>query len=77
MTWEQTYDPNGTLLLSALIAAIPIILFVLTLILLRMKGYPAGTMIVILAFLAAVSGFGMPNPLWLRLYMAFSLAGSP
>lgn len=76
MTWTQTYDPNGTLWVAAIIAAVPVILFILTLILLRMKGYLAGTIIVILALLAAVSGSGVANPLWFRLYMAFSL-GSP
>lgn len=60
MTWTQNYVPIGNLWVSAFIAAIPIIFFFLSLTLLRMKGYLAGTITVILAFLIAVLVYGMP-----------------
>lgn len=60
MTWTQNYVPVGNLWVSAFIAAIPIIFFFLALTFLRMKGYLAGTMTVILAFLIAVFVYGMP-----------------
>lgn len=60
MTWTQNYVPVVNIWLSALIAAIPIIFFFLALTLLRMKGYLAGTITVILSFLIAVFVYGMP-----------------
>lgn len=60
MTWTQNYVPVGNIWLSALIAAIPIIFFFLALTLLRIKGYIAGTITVILSFLIAVFVYGMP-----------------
>ncbi|HEY0274449.1 MAG TPA: L-lactate permease [Paenirhodobacter sp.] len=60
MTWAQDYVPLGNLWLSALIAAIPIIFFFVALTFLRMKGYMAGTITVILTLLIAILVYRMP-----------------
>ena len=49
--WQQNYDPAGNIWLSALIALIPIVFFFLALTKLRLKGYQAGTVTVLLAYL--------------------------
>jgi len=58
--WQQTYDPLGTLWLSALVAALPIVFFFIALALLRMKGYLAGTLTVAIALALAVFFYRMP-----------------
>lgn len=40
--WTQVYNPLGTLWLSALVAAVPIAFFFVTLAVLRWEGYLAG-----------------------------------
>ena len=47
--WQQNYDPAGNIWLSALVALIPIVFFFLALTKLRLKGYQAGTVTVLLA----------------------------
>jgi L-lactate transport len=59
-TWQQLYDPLGNLWLSSLIAAIPIIFFFVALAVIRMKGYLAGTITVVLALLVAILFYNMP-----------------
>ncbi len=58
--WLQQYDPTGNIWLSALIALIPIIFFFLALTKLRMKGYMAGTITVLLALGVALIFYRMP-----------------
>lgn len=58
--WPQNYDPLGNLWLSSLIALVPIAFFFLALTKLRMKGYVAGTVTVILALAVALLLYGMP-----------------
>ncbi|QFY76609.1 L-lactate permease [Alcaligenes faecalis] len=58
--WLQQYDPTGNIWLSALIALIPIIFFFLALTKLRMKGYLAGTITVLLALGVALFFYRMP-----------------
>jgi len=62
-TWHQIYDPAGNLIVSAVVAAIPIIFFFVALTVLRMKGHIAGTITVILALVVAIVFYGMPAPL--------------
>lgn len=58
--WQQNYDPAGNIWISALIALIPIIFFFLALTKLRLKGYQAGTITVLLALGVALLFYKMP-----------------
>ncbi|WP_102283322.1 L-lactate permease [Ottowia massiliensis] len=58
--WQQNYDAAGNIWLSALAALIPIIFFFLALTRLRMKGYVAGTAVVLLALGVALFFYQMP-----------------
>ena len=58
--WQQNYDAAGNIWLSALAALIPIIFFFLALTRLRMKGYVAGTVTVLLALGVALFFYQMP-----------------
>jgi len=60
--WSQIYTPLGSLWLSALVAAIPIIFFFAALAILRIKGHVAGGITLILALLVAIFAYGMPVP---------------
>lgn len=58
--WQQNYDPAGNIWLSALVALIPIVFFFLALTRLRLKGYQAGTITVVLALGVALLFYQMP-----------------
>ncbi|MBB3219230.1 lactate permease LctP family transporter [Pseudoduganella umbonata] len=60
--WNQVYAPLGSLGLSALAAAVPIIFFFLALAVLRMKGHVAGAVTLGLALVVAIFAYGMPVP---------------
>jgi len=60
--WQQNYDPLNNLWLSSLVAVIPIVFFFFALIKLKLKGYKAGTITVVLALLVALLLYGMPVP---------------
>ncbi|MBB3121429.1 lactate permease LctP family transporter [Pseudoduganella violacea] len=60
--WHQLYTPLGSLWLSALVAAIPIIFFFLALAVLRIKGHIAGGITLLLALGVAITAYGMPVP---------------
>lgn len=60
ISWQQNYDPVGNIWISALIALIPIVFFFVALTRLRLKGYVAGTITVLLAFAVALLFYGMP-----------------
>ena len=59
-TWNQIYTPLGSLGLSALAAAIPIVFFFLALTRLRLKGHVAGGITLTLALVVAIGAYGMP-----------------
>jgi lactate permease len=61
-SWTQIYTPLGSLWLSALAAAIPIIFFFVALALLRIKGHVAGAITLALALVVAIFAYGMPVP---------------
>ena len=67
--WTQIYTPLGSLWLSALAAAVPILFFFVALALLRMKGHVAAAITLALAVAVAIGAYGMPAP------QAFAAAG--
>ena len=58
--WQQNYDPAGTIWISALVALIPIVFFFLALTKLRLKGWQAGTVTVLLSLAVALFFYRMP-----------------
>ncbi|GAB3378503.1 L-lactate permease [Azotobacter armeniacus] len=58
--WQQIYDPFANPYLSALLAAIPILFFLLALTLLKLKGLTASCLALGIAVAVALLGFGMP-----------------
>ena len=60
MTWTMNTDPLGSIGLSALVAAIPIIFLGVALAIIKMKGHIAATIATAMAFGIAVLVYGMP-----------------
>ncbi|WP_251548941.1 lactate permease LctP family transporter [Neobacillus muris] len=58
--WVQSYNPLNNIWLSALVAAIPIIFFIVMLSVFKLKGYVAGLYSIIAAGLAAIIIYQMP-----------------
>ena len=58
--WFQTYTPLGSVWLSSLVAAIPILFFFIALAGLRMKGHMAAAITLVLALCVAIFEYGMP-----------------
>ncbi|WP_439686918.1 L-lactate permease [Cupriavidus oxalaticus] len=58
--WTQLYTPLGSLWLSALAAAIPILFFFIALAVWRMKGHVAAAVTLLLALGVAIFAYGMP-----------------
>ncbi|WP_141433294.1 L-lactate permease [Bacillus sp. 03113] len=58
--WIQNYNPLGNIYLSALVAALPIVFFLLALTLLKMKGIVASLITLIISVCIASFLFGMP-----------------
>lgn len=59
-SWTQIYDPLEQFWASAAVAALPILVFFVTLALLRMKGHIAATLTVATALAVAILFYGMP-----------------
>lgn len=59
-SWTQIYDPLNQFWASALIAALPILVFFVTLAVLRLKGHIAATLTVATALAVAIFFYGMP-----------------
>lgn len=58
--WQQTYDPSGSLYLSALVAAFPILFFLVALTFLKLKGLTAAIATLALSILVSLFVFQMP-----------------
>jgi lactate permease len=61
--YVQTFDPMNNMVLSGLLAVVPIIFFFLTLVVFKIKGYVAGLWTVVVAIVIAVAAYGMPLPM--------------
>ncbi|MGX5359089.1 L-lactate permease [Kocuria sp. KH4] len=60
--WTQTTDPLGLLWLSAFVAALPIVTFLLCLVVFKMTGIKAAGIALLLEVIVALWVFGMPAP---------------
>lgn len=59
-SWKQITDPLGDIWLSALVAFLPIVCFLVCLLVFKLKGYQAGFLTVILSSLLAFFVYDMP-----------------
>ncbi|GBG56511.1 lactate permease [Sporomusaceae bacterium FL31] len=60
MTWVQNYNPLGSIVTSALVAAIPLFIILYMLGIRRAKGHVAAAFGLLSAFLVSVFAYGMP-----------------
>ncbi|MFC4388924.1 L-lactate permease [Gracilibacillus marinus] len=58
--WNQIYDPFNTIWISAIVAALPIVFFILALTIFKMKGHIAAMLSTLFAALVALLVYSMP-----------------
>ena len=59
--WSQIYDPMGSMLLSTILAAVPIVVLLGAIGILEIKAHIAAILGLVAALLIAIVGFGMPS----------------
>lgn len=59
--WSQVYDPFGSMFLSTLVAAVPVVVLLGAIGILEMKAHIAAILGLVAALLVAIVGFGMPT----------------
>ena len=60
MVWQQIYDPFGNMIISTLLAAVPVVVMLVCLGFLHMKAHLAAALGLISAIVIAVFAYGMP-----------------
>ena len=60
--WQQVYDPLHSTVLSALVAAAPIILFLLSLTVFKLTGIKSALLSLAAALSIGIFVFGLPTP---------------
>src|SRR3982750_1816869 len=60
MTWQQVYNPFGSMVVSTALAAIPVVVMLVCLGFLHMKAHLAAGLGLLSALLIAIVTFGMP-----------------
>jgi len=60
MVWQQIYDPFGNMIISTLLAAVPVVVMLVCLGFLHIKAHIAAGLGLLSALAIAVLGYGMP-----------------
>ena len=58
--WQQQYNPMNNIWLSALIAVIPIVIFLISLVFFKLKGYTAGALSIVTSAIISIFVYKMP-----------------
>ena len=63
MIWQQGYDPFGNMVVSTLLAALPVVMMLVGLGFLHLKAHVAAGLGLAAALVVAVFAYGMPAPM--------------